>query len=247
MAAVAGSGGTGRTLALPLVLSGVLHGALLAALLLVRAPSAAPLPPTYRVNLVAAPPGPRAVGVVQDRPADEAPAAKPAPPRPVLERPETPAAPSTKAPSKRPTRSTPTRATPTPATGAAARPRPGERLPTAGGGPEGGRGSDVANVHVEGIEFPYPGYLDNIVRQIALRFKPPRGSTLKAEVMFLIRRDGSISNLRFVRSSGSFAFDLEARGAVEAAAQARAFGPLPNGFPDDVLPVVFSFDPQLIR
>jgi hypothetical protein len=36
-------------------------------------------------------------------------------------------------------------------------------------------------------------------------------------------------------------------GAVEAAARANAFGPLPQGFTDDVLPVIFSFDPRLIR
>ena len=41
------------------------------------------------------------------------------------------------------------------------------------------------------------------------------------------------------------AFDLEAQGAVEAAA--RAFGSLPAGFGDDVLPVVFSFDPGRLR
>ena len=28
---------------------------------------------------------------------------------------------------------------------------------------------------------------------------------------------------------------------------AKAFGPLPSGFKDDALPVVFSFDPRLIR
>jgi hypothetical protein len=34
-------------------------------------------------------------------------------------------------------------------------------------------------------------------------------------------------------------------GAVEAAS--HSFGPLPQGFTDDVLPVIFSFDPRLIR
>jgi len=63
--------------------------------------------------------------------------------------------------------------------------------------------------------------------------------------MFLIRRDGTISGFRFVQRSGSFAFDLEAQGAVESAAS--RFGPLPDGFRDDVLPVMFSFDPRLIR
>jgi hypothetical protein len=34
---------------------------------------------------------------------------------------------------------------------------------------------------------------------------------------------------------------------VEAAARSGSFGPLPDGFKDDVLTVIFSFDPQLIR
>jgi len=120
--------------------------------------------------------------------------------------------------------------------------------PTAGGGPTGGKGTDVANVRTEGIEFPFPGYLNNIVRQIAIKFKPRNpAARLKAEVRFLIHRDGSVSDLTFIRRSGSFSFDLEAQGAVEAAASALAFGPLPDGFPDDVLPVVFSFDPTFLK
>jgi protein TonB len=125
---------------------------------------------------------------------------------------------------------------------------PNTPAPRAGGGPEGGRGTDVANVRIEGIEFPYSGYLANIVRQIALRFEPPnRNAPLRAEVSFLIHRDGSVTGQRIVVRSGVYAFDLEAMGSIEAAAAARAFGPLPAGYPDDVLPVVFSFDPSLIR
>jgi periplasmic protein TonB len=119
--------------------------------------------------------------------------------------------------------------------------------PVAGGGPVGGRGTDVATVRTEGIEFPFPGYLENIVRQIAMRFDPPRSGSLRAEVMFLIRRDGTISSFRFLSRSGVFAFDQEAQGAVEQAGSVRAFGPLPDGFNDDVLPVIFSFDPRVIR
>jgi len=63
--------------------------------------------------------------------------------------------------------------------------------------------------------------------------------------MFLIHRDGSVTNFRFVTKSGAYAFDLEAQGAIEAAS--RYFGPLPEGFRDDVLPVVFSFDPRFLR
>ena len=125
---------------------------------------------------------------------------------------------------------------------------PNTPAPRAGGGTEGGRGADVANVRIEGIEFPYSGYLDNIVRQIALRFEPPnRNAPLRAEVSFLIHRDGSVTAQRIVVRSGVYAFDLEAMGAVEAAGAAKAFGPLPAGYPDDVLPVVFMFDPSIIR
>ena len=35
--------------------------------------------------------------------------------------------------------------------------------------------------------------------------------------------------------------------AAEAAARAGKFGPLPQGFTDDVLPVIFSFDPKRMR
>ena len=118
--------------------------------------------------------------------------------------------------------------------------------PRAGGGPIGGKGTDVATVQTEGIDFPFPGYLNNIVRQIALRFNPAdANSGRRAEVRFVIRRDGSVIGIGFITRSGSYAFDLEAQGAVEAAA--REFGPLPDGFPDDALPVVFSFDPRIIR
>ena len=75
----------------------------------------------------------------------------------------------------------------------------------------------------------------------------PPGAPLRAEVQFLIHRDGSVSNVRFVTRSGVYAFDLEAQGAVEQAASVKAFGPLPAGYPDDVLPVIFSFDPRVLR
>ncbi|MEP6781590.1 MAG: TonB family protein, partial [Gemmatimonadaceae bacterium] len=61
---------------------------------------------------------------------------------------------------------------------------------------------------------------------------------------FLIHRDGSVSEISVTKSSGSSSFDREARGAVEAAGTSRAFGPLPSGFPDDVLPVYFTFSPE---
>lgn len=218
---------------LAILASAALHGGIIAAFLALRAGPPASLPPIYRVNIIATAPGAPAAGVVTPTPT-EAETDK-TPPRPKSDE----VAP---VPTKTLTRRPPKLATPNVSTKRVDRNAP---APTAGGGERGGKGTDVANIRTEGIDFPYPGYLENIVRQIALRFRPPRGSPLKAEVMFLIRRDGTISGFRFLQRSGSFTFDLEAQGAVESAA--AAFGPLPSGFRDDVLPVMFSFDPRLIR
>jgi protein TonB len=201
-----------------------------------------PSPPTYRVTLIAAPPGPRQVGVVREAPPEPVPI--PTPPTPAPAARETPEPERMKAPPTK-ARPAPTPKTATPNAAPATTKPARETAPRAGGGPAGGRGADVANVRTEGIEFPFPVYLQNVVRQIALQFKPPPNSALRAEVSFLIRRDGSVSGLRLVTRSGSFSFDQDAMGAVEAAS--HSFGPLPQGFTDDVLPVIFSFDPRLIR
>ena len=223
----------------PFGMAVALHLSVLAlAMVALRKGPAEAMPPVYKVDIVAAPPGERAIGEVTPEPApvEKTPAAPVAPPS-AKER----AIPLAKPiPKKAAARSTPVPP--------AAKPVPRTAAPRAGGGPEGGAGTDVATVQTEGIDFPFPGYLNNIVRQIALNFEPRNpAARLKAEVRFLIHRDGSVSDLTFIRRSGNFSFDLEAQGAVEAASSTRAFGPLPTGFPDDALPVVFSFDPEFLK
>lgn len=234
-----------RGLGMPLVLSIAVHGSLVLAMFVMRPEPRPPLPPVYRVNLVAAPAGPRAMGVVQP-PAATPPAPQPepvpTPPRPVTSTPDVAPTPRPAPPPRR----TAQQSTPTPATDAP-RPKPATTQPVAGGGPVGGTGADVATVRTPGIEFPYGGYLDNIVRQLVLRFRPGGNRALVADVSFLIRRDGSVAEIRVLRSSGVYSFDVEAQGAIESAGQARAFGPLPRGFSDDALPVTISFTPSLFR
>ncbi len=236
----------------PFTISAVLHGAV--ALLLfntLKERKQVALPPMYRVEIVAAPAGERAIGEVKTEQANAAKAVtQPSTSQSTVK--EMPV-PTAKPAPKTPARVTPSEAKPKPVAKAAApeakaTPQPKTAAPKAGGGPVGDKGTDVATVRSDGIEFPFPGYLNNIVRQIALKFKPRNpAARLKAEVRFLIHRDGSVSDLTFVRRSGNFSFDLEAEGAVEAASSVRAFGPLPEGFPDDVLPVVFAFDPAFLK
>jgi protein TonB len=227
------------TLGRSLWVSGVLHGAAIVSLVLFGSRAASRVQaPVYRVELIAAPRGERAIGVV-DSP-------KETPTETTTPKVTTPPAAETPTPAiDRPApRRTPTRATPTPD---ARRIRTPEQTQRAGGGPVGGTGTDVANIRTEGLAFPYPEYLNNIVRQIQLRFKPRNAGNLVAEVVFFIRRDGSIHELQLQRRSGNVAFDLEAQGAVESAAAARSFGPLPTGWGDDVLRIIFTFEPSLVN
>lgn len=236
----------------PFTLSAVLHAAvatLLFSTLKERKPVA--LPPMYRVEIVAAPAGERAIGEVKsDQATAKTPVTQPSTSQSSVK--EMPI-PTAKPAPRTPARVTPSEAKPKPVAKAGAQeakaaPQAKTEAPKAGGGPVGDKGTDVATVRSDGIEFPFPGYLNNIVRQIALNFRPRNSAArLKAEVRFLIHRDGSVSDLTFVRRSGNFSFDLEAQGAVEAASSARRFGQLPAGFPDDVLPVVFAFDPEFLK
>lgn len=230
------SGARSARLTGPLMASVVLHGGLFSLLFVAQQMTSHPaMPPMYKVELIAAPPGTPAIGEVSNAPVPT-PEAKPKEaPKPVdkaaaLKKSKAPTAPKA-----------PTKATPVPKSKAGA---PATR---AGGGEVGGPGTDVANIRTEGINFPFTGYLENIVRQVRLNFSPSDKTLRTAEVFFLIRRDGSMAGFRFLQKSGSYSFDLECQGAVEAAAASKAWGPLPAQFMDDVLPVIFRFDPKTLR
>jgi protein TonB len=189
-------------------------------------------PPTYAVELVAAPaPTPKqrlAREAVPTPPPEEKPAPVKPPPKPK----------PTKAPAPPAPKPPPTEAKhePPPKTSAPVAPAEGETPST---------GTDVATIKTPGLQFPYPEYLRNIVTQVYRNWdrEATRQSNF-AEISFLILRDGSVRDIRFVTRSGSFSFDLSAQGAIEAAGNARSFGPLPDGWDADVLPVSFYFKPN---
>lgn len=232
-----------------ILLSAALHLSFAAAFVVWKGIAPPARPPVYRVQLLgAAGPKPQA-GVVAEKPEVAPPAPKPAEAPKANERPpETvkkppPPKKTAEKPVPKPQVATPN-ATPTKP---AAKPDPAAAtakpaLPTAGSGSTKARGTDVTTLVQDGIDFPYPVYLNNMIRQIAIEFGV-QNLRLTAEFSFLIHRDGSVSEIKLLKSSGRSSFDLDARGAIEAVGNSRKFGPLPSGFTDDVLPVYYTFTP----
>ncbi len=208
----------------------LVHGAA-AAFLFSQVRTSTATPPVYAVNLVAAP-APTARKRIAREAVPTPPQEKPAPvtPKPTPP-PKTPPKPEPKPPAP-----TDPGREPPPPTAAPVTPAKGETPST---------GTDVATIKTPGLEFPFPEYLRNIVNQVYQRWdRDGARQNSFAEISFLIRRDGTVHDIRFVTRSGSFAFDLGAQGAVEAAGNASAFGPLPDGWDADVLPVSFYFKPE---
>jgi periplasmic protein TonB len=222
----------------------VVHAAAVVFLLSAVKPTRAS-PPSYAVDLVAAPAPTAKQRLAREAlptpPPEEKPTPTPPKPAPPQKEKPAPVAPTPPKPAKTAPAPAPkpppteTEREPSPRTAAPVEPAPGETPST---------GTDVASIKTPGLAFPFPEYLRNIVTQVYQRWD--RGSAKQsnfAEISFLILRDGSVRDIRFVTRSGSFAFDLDAQGAIEAAGNTRAFGQLPDGWEADVLPVSFYFQP----
>ncbi len=206
------------------------HGLLAGAALVMVPRSPGPTPLVYAVNLVAAPlaaEAPRrapseATPTAESETAPSAKAPVRAKPKPVPAKPKPPAA------VQRDERAAQVRATNTLA--------PGEAPST---------GRDQVTVQQAGFQSQFPGYVNNIVEQVRVRWPQPTSARpLRTEVAFTILRDGSVTGIEVVVRSGSSAFDAAAQAAIEAAGNARAFGILPSAFPGDALPVTFFFSPK---
>jgi outer membrane biosynthesis protein TonB len=181
---------------------------------------------TIRITLVSAPQPVEATEPVppQLEPEPEPVVEEPVP-EPVVEppRPEPPQRP----PPQRVERPTPRPTTPPPAT------PPAEPTPGAAG----------LNIQTEGIEFPFPAYLNNVILQVHRYFRWTEGTNPRGTIYFEIQSDGSVRNIRMVRPSGNIRFDFAVQGAVETAGNRGEFGPLPDGFVASSLPVQIEVEP----
>lgn len=227
----------------PLGASVALHVVLLAFAWVALSSAPAPIEMVvYRVDLVSPPP--QVLGepeLVMEAPQVVTPEPPPPEPEPEPEPAPRDPEPEQTEPEPEPERET---APAPPQAQEAERPEPREERPVAGDRPDPrSTGGEDLDVRIEGEEFPFPGYLENITRQIRRHFRWTGDDRLSATVFFYINRDGSVSDLRVTRPSGNVQFDFEGMAAVEQAGRRGAFGALPDGFQGDRLPVSFSFEP----
>lgn len=198
-----------------------LHGVFIALAMFTTTPPTAPPPQTVRVRMVAAAPADAPVRVDPTPPEVAEEEFRPPPPEPT--------------PDPRPQTETPT----------VQAEEPVEREPE----PEPARteeiGEEAVNVQIDGANSLFPDYNANIIRQVERYWRPPAGARdQRAEIQFVIHRDGSVSGIDWVRRSGSATFDLLCQGAIESAGRNKAFGPLPDAFQADRMVVNFYFDPS---
>jgi outer membrane biosynthesis protein TonB len=194
---------------------------------------------SYQIEIVSLGDGGGAELVIEAPPSAPEPEPEPAPtpaPTPPTREPEPEPQPTAEPPRPTPPRTdpAPTRPAPTPS-----EPTPEPASPGTGSGDPG----DAINVRMEGLRRDYPVYYRNIITQIQRCFRWTGGGTPQTEVYFVINRDGSVSDQRWVTRSGNPTFVITALEAVECAGRERRFGPLPTDLPYDRLPIRFTFRP----
>lgn len=212
------------------------------------------LPPmrAYAVSIVSPPPQSFGEPRPADPQVDPEPEAEAEPeseiepePEPELAPPALPPPPSTAPRQPTPTPPPP----PPPPRQEAAQPRPSQpaQQPAASTGRQPdptSPGGENITAQLRGVQCPTPEYCNNIIRQINRYFRSPgAGAAGEADVYFQINRDGSIADLRLISSTGGPGFRLAVLEAVEQAGINRAFGPLPQPYGADQLPVSFYFRP----
>lgn len=198
-----------------LLASALLHAVAVIAVWLLQqvGPSRPPLPPVYQVSLVSA----SELAPMRTRPEPRRPEPVEEEEEPEPEAEEKVPDPEAKPPPERPAEERPT-------------PRPGPERETT-------KGVDLP-VTLEGKPFPFPWYLEQLVRKVERNWRPG-SNALTATVHFRIDARGRIRDVDVHESSGNFLFDQAARRAVEAS---DPMPPLPEEYGGDWLGVYFVFD-----
>ncbi len=99
------------------------------------------------------------------------------------------------------------------------------------------------------MEFKYLSYFLSIKRKIYLMWDYPKEAALmgmegKLKIRFTIGKDGSLKELKLVKSSGYRILDEEALNAIKYAAP---FNPIPDRFGQDHITILATFEYVLVR
>ncbi len=91
---------------------------------------------------------------------------------------------------------------------------------------------------LEGGDFPYTIYVDQMLSKVGRNWKRPQTGELLAQVYYVIERDGRVRDVEIEKSSGSAAFD---RAALRAIIDSAPLPPLPFGYSGTWLGVHLTF------
>jgi protein TonB len=212
----------------------VLLGAACAVAPLLAAQRTSEVPEFVPVYVVPA----QALGVSEPIPAPrrvrpEPPAPEPQTASPVAEEPETEPQPEPAMPSPEPRRKPP-RARP-PAAAAATSGELGRRQGSPTGSSTGSSPFGADSVSFADQNFTYGYYIDQMLAMIQAQWqRPALGAEVQSAIFFRISRDGTVSDLRVVESSGFNVFDLA---GLRAVTQASPLPRLPVSYPQSSLAV----------
>ena len=158
---------------------------------------------------------------------------RPAPPEAQEDEPEP--TPEPVLPSPEPRRREPAPARPTAAPPSSGGAELGRRQGSPTGSSTGSSPFGADSVSLADQNFTYGYYIDQMLAMIHAQWeRPALGADVEAAVFFRIRRDGQISDLRIVESSGFNVFDLAGLRAVR---QAAPLPRLPVSYPQSSLAV----------
>ena len=103
-------------------------------------------------------------------------------------------------------------------------------LSTSGGGGTG--------VRLDVVDFCCPDYIDLMSQRIRQNWDSRAETASEVVVFFTIQRDGTLSDVKVEKSSGSDQLDIRAQRSIVTT---RQLPPLPAAFPNPTLPVHLTF------
>jgi TonB family protein len=108
-----------------------------------------------------------------------------------------------------------------------------------GGLAERASGSSAGGPQLDVANFCCPEYIETMTQRIRSNWDQQQGATGQSIVKFTIRRDGMLANVEVEKSSGNPLLDLESKRAV---LNTRQLPPLPEQFNRPTLTVYLNFD-----